>query len=95
MVSPRPSRSSRPLAVRFSRLLPPRSSALSTAVFAVVFHGDLFRAGGRPRRRPARDPGAASRRSPRFRCRRCRSRRYRHLPEPAPGEPRPGRARSP
>jgi cell wall-associated NlpC family hydrolase len=36
VVSPRPSRSSRPLAVRFSRLLPPRSSALSTAVFAVV-----------------------------------------------------------
>jgi cell wall-associated NlpC family hydrolase len=40
VVSPRPSRSSRPLAVRFSRLLPPRSSLptrISTAVFAVVF----------------------------------------------------------
>ena len=39
MVSPRPSRSSRPLAVRFSRLLPPRSSAAHAdlhRVFAVV-----------------------------------------------------------
>ena len=93
MVSPGPP--GRPIARgALQRLLPPRSSALSTAVFAVVFTVTCSSGGPRP-------PSPRSRcrvpTPPRFQCLRCRSRRSASCrpARPAPAGPAAGDAAAP
>ena len=94
VVSPRRSRSSRPHPVRFR---PPPAAPVAPRVSSRRARrgppdGDLFRARSGARGRPARDPGAAPRRSARFRCR-CRC-RCPPLPAPAAADPAPARGRA-